>query len=75
MTFLGFGKEKPTEELQVPASQVRSVVQGLGQELKDAADALDLAAAKLKNIQGQGLAANHVKMAAMKARRAAQGVL
>lgn len=70
-----FGKPAVVPTPSVPAEQVRSIVQGLGQELKDAADALDAAAARLKNIQGQGYAANQVKQAALKARQAALGVL
>jgi ATP-dependent 26S proteasome regulatory subunit len=63
----------PTPELDA----AKSVIRVLGHELQTAADALDKAAAKLKNTQGAGMgyAASQAKMAALRARQTAQGVL
>jgi hypothetical protein len=63
--------------VQLPSTeqQALALIKGVAQELEDAARALDIAAARFKNITGQVNAANETKRAAIKARKAAEGLI
>lgn len=65
---------KPAPPSAEPAG-LTSVVRQVADELLAAAAALEESAGRLKNLQGQGVAASKAHQAAQRARRAAEGLV